>query len=276
MAGHTRLYRRGAVYYHRASVPLDIRETYKKSEETFSLNTRDHALALKLVRKAAVEVDQKFETHRRALQRASTPPTPDLTPEQIEHIAAVYFASLLGEDEEIRLEGFSDVERRALPADTFEEYGDLADNLDALHRQHGARGKIDPHFMDEAEEVLTWEGINIRLTENSPSKTALARKLQGVAIRAHEQIKKRNNGDVVETPSTPSTTASLPLLSQAVEEWINEKSTSSWTSKTKDEKIARLAQFQNVAGDTSDLKSLVHAALCLSWIIGSANNQTSL
>ncbi len=37
MPGHTRLYRRGAVYYHRAAVPQDIAETYGKREETFSV-----------------------------------------------------------------------------------------------------------------------------------------------------------------------------------------------------------------------------------------------
>lgn len=41
MPGHTRLYRRGATYYHRAAVPKDIVETYGKREETFSLHTKD-------------------------------------------------------------------------------------------------------------------------------------------------------------------------------------------------------------------------------------------
>ena len=54
MPGHTRLYRRGAVYYHRAAVPKDIRDTYGKVEETFSLGTRNRAEALVKVRAAAV------------------------------------------------------------------------------------------------------------------------------------------------------------------------------------------------------------------------------
>ena len=65
MTGHTRLYRRGAVYYHRASIPNDIKDTYGKAEETFSLRTKDHAEALRLVRLAAVKVDGLFEEHRR-------------------------------------------------------------------------------------------------------------------------------------------------------------------------------------------------------------------
>ncbi|WP_146193181.1 DUF6538 domain-containing protein [Maritimibacter sp. 55A14] len=49
MPGHARLYRRGAVYYHRAAVPQDIVETYGKREETFSLQTRDYTEALRKV-----------------------------------------------------------------------------------------------------------------------------------------------------------------------------------------------------------------------------------
>ena len=65
--GHTRLSRRGATYYHRAAIPKDIRDTYPKTEETFSLRTKDYDEALKRVRIAAVEVDQRFEEHRRQL-----------------------------------------------------------------------------------------------------------------------------------------------------------------------------------------------------------------
>lgn len=49
MPGHPRLYRRGAVYWHRAAVPVDIKDTYPKAEDTFSLRTKDHREALKLV-----------------------------------------------------------------------------------------------------------------------------------------------------------------------------------------------------------------------------------
>ena len=64
MTGHPRLYRRNATYYHRAAVPVDIKETYPKTEETFSLGTKDYAEALKLVRISAVMVDELFDSHR--------------------------------------------------------------------------------------------------------------------------------------------------------------------------------------------------------------------
>ncbi len=61
---HTRLLRRRAVYYHRTAVPVDIRASYPKSEETFSLKTKNYQEALRLVRLAAVKVDHRLDAHR--------------------------------------------------------------------------------------------------------------------------------------------------------------------------------------------------------------------
>ncbi len=65
MPGHTRLHRRSATYDHRAAVPQDIVATYPKRDETFSLTTKNDQEALRRVRHAAVEVDRRFEDHRR-------------------------------------------------------------------------------------------------------------------------------------------------------------------------------------------------------------------
>ena len=80
MPGHTRLYRRGATYYHRAAVPQDIHDTYGKREEIFSLGTKDHDEACRLVREADVKVDRKFEAHRASLRAQRQPPLAELTP----------------------------------------------------------------------------------------------------------------------------------------------------------------------------------------------------
>ena len=95
MPGHPRLYRRNATYYHRAAIPTDIAATYPKSEETFSLKTKDHREAVRLVRVAAAQVDQRFSAHRTAMSR---PAQQDITPEQIRMIHDVYFQHLLEED----------------------------------------------------------------------------------------------------------------------------------------------------------------------------------
>lgn len=50
VSGHTRLYRRGAVYYHRAVVSADIVDTYGKREELISLRTKDRGEAFRRLR----------------------------------------------------------------------------------------------------------------------------------------------------------------------------------------------------------------------------------
>lgn len=57
--------RRNGVYYHHAAIPLDIKDTYPKTDETFSLRTRDLREAVIGVRKAVAEVDARFAEHRR-------------------------------------------------------------------------------------------------------------------------------------------------------------------------------------------------------------------
>ncbi|MGY5800281.1 DUF6538 domain-containing protein [Rhizobium sp. LEGMi12c] len=44
------------VYWFRSSIPREIKDSYAKTEETFSLGTRDYQDALKKLRKASAEV----------------------------------------------------------------------------------------------------------------------------------------------------------------------------------------------------------------------------
>jgi len=76
---------------------MDIRDSYPKTTEVFSLKTKDYAEALRLVRLAAVEVGQRFEAHRRmiALERASL--LDELTPDQLASAKAAYYRHLLDE-----------------------------------------------------------------------------------------------------------------------------------------------------------------------------------
>ena len=56
VTGYPRLYRRNATYYHRATVLKDILDTYGKSEEAFSLGTKDCLEAIRNVRVEATEL----------------------------------------------------------------------------------------------------------------------------------------------------------------------------------------------------------------------------
>ena len=182
------------MYYHRAAVPVDIAETYGKREETFSLKTKDHPEALQKVRIAAVEVDAKFEAHRRHIASSSGPKIDKLTRDQLDAIKAVYYHHLLDEDDDTRDDGFvrtvsiSEDEfiyenTSELPTNTFEEHSEVNDALQTSIRQDMAQGMDDADFFrGEAEEVLTWESIGLRLKGSSTSWPRLIRTLQEASI----------------------------------------------------------------------------------------------
>ncbi|MGR3512954.1 MAG: DUF6538 domain-containing protein [Paracoccaceae bacterium] len=264
MPGHTRLYRRGAVYYHRAAVPQDIVATYGKREETFSLKTRDHAEALRRVKIEAVRVDRLFDEHRLKLAREREEKLQELTPEQIATIKAVYLHHLLNEDEEVRIDGFEEMEdyegqsvlvstQQFDPRETFEDYEMLVEDMDEITRFNMARGKADPFYRSEAEEVLSWEGIDLRLDPSSPSWPRLTRALQEASVEAREAIRRRNKGDVVPTPDAPQAATQnvreAPLLSAAIKLWVDEKSRGAWSPKVRDDHLAWTDLFIEIAGD---------------------------
>lgn len=263
MSGHTRLYRRDSTYYHRAAVPNDLLATYGKIEEKFSLRTKDYAEALRLVKIAAVEVDERFHTHRQKLGNAEAleaqPEISELTTAQLSKIKDVYFHHSLDEDDGTRADGFEDFDDpdnlEDLPRPTFEEYAETNEVMATVTRRDYARGKADEFFAGEAEEVLSWEGVSLKLAPQSPSWKPLMRVLQEATIEAREAIDKRNQGDVVKTPpmpsvATPSAHATTPMLSEALKLWLDERRlTNVWTAKTRDSYIHWTNSFLDVVGD---------------------------
>jgi integrase len=253
MPGHPRLYRRGATYYHRAAIPVDIKDSYPKAEETFSLRTKDYQEAVRRVRVAAAEVDRKFEAHRRLMAEQAKPPVKELSDAEIKRIGDVYYAARLEEDEDTRLHGFFDEDGPLpdTPIPSFEEYVELHDDMDSVTRHDFARGKVDTFYASEAEDVLSWDNINIRLAPASPSWRKLARELQAASIKAAQAIQQRNTGNVVDTPRTHGLEpqSQTPLLSVAVEDWAEEKARTSWVPKTKHEHLTWMGHFLAVNGD---------------------------
>ncbi|MEP5762798.1 MAG: DUF6538 domain-containing protein [Litoreibacter sp.] len=263
MSGHTRLYRRGATYYHRCIVPKDIVDGYGKIEETFSLKTKDHSDALKLVRIAAVKIDRKFEAHRRHLSDLASSQQETLSDTQIKDLSDQYFRSLLDEDDDTRLDGFSEKETdengvvsyvgplAELPRPTFEEYGEVVAANVTSTRSDYARGVKDDFFLDEASDLLTWEGIAINLDPLSPSRTQLARSLQAASIKAAEVVSKRNLGDVTPTPPKPlrGPPSDSPRLSEAVANWADYKVKGGWSAKTENDFRHWMKEFIDLLGD---------------------------
>lgn len=85
MGKQQRIFRRDAVWYFRAKVPDDIRETIGKTEIRVSLGTSDHSEARKLANIKSVEVDELFA---KARGRASLS---DISDEEIRRLAREWF-----------------------------------------------------------------------------------------------------------------------------------------------------------------------------------------
>ncbi len=69
MTGHPRLFRCSAPYYHRAAIPVDIKVSYRKTEETFSLCTTDYQEAVWKVRIEAVRVGALLDRCRAEIKK---------------------------------------------------------------------------------------------------------------------------------------------------------------------------------------------------------------
>lgn len=253
MPAHTRLYRRGATYYHRAAIPIDIKASYSKTEETFSLGTKDYQEALKRVRVEAARVDGLFEEHRRSLAH---PALEDLTADQVKHIETVYYAHLLDEDDDVRLAEFDGW--------NLEGYAQDIEESDEEVRYLYARGAPGAFFEDEAEEVLSWDNVELRVAPNSLAKRKTVRALHQAWVRAAQVKKLRNKGEPVDTPPFPpsleaSNPSSSPIsqptpkggpkLSVLVEEWAEEKARTSWAPKTEQEHRVWIRHFITLVGD---------------------------
>jgi integrase len=249
---HPRLVCRNGVYYHRAAIPADIRDTYPKTEETFSLNTRDPREAVRRVRVAATEVDARFAEHRRR-QNAVLTPRDNLTDAQLAAVEQAYYTYLLEEDDERRDAGFYEGEMLELPALSFEEYeAQVADALKNVQHQLPRRA-TDVFYEQEVDEVLSWDGFDIKLPPNSPTRKKVVAAIQRAEIRALKAIAERNKGELIDTPSLPPAAAakhSGVLLSEAIQGWLKDKRPG-WTAKTAKAHEVAIGWFMDLVGDRS-------------------------
>ncbi|WP_454288229.1 DUF6538 domain-containing protein [Rhizobium arsenicireducens] len=241
----SRLIKRGNVYWLRCSIPRDIKKSYPKTEETFSLETRDYQEALKLLRKASAEVDDRFDEHRHHLARQQEPALPELSDAQIKHVEDVYYAHLLDEDEEVRLDGLSDTD--------FDAYEELVHNMEAVERRSLARGAPPAFALSEAEEVLKWNNVDLKLDPASPSWPKLIRAILSAGVRAAAAKRQRNEGTPVETPAMPQAnpTRTAPSASMIMEAWVAEKSRAKggWTPATAKANRLWTERFIELVGD---------------------------
>lgn len=235
-------------YYFRKAVPKDLRFLVGKYEEKRSLGTKDPVEAkAKFIVVAACIAAEWAELRRRNVALA-LPALAELDEPTIRRAGEAYFAHLLEEDEEQRIDGFETSERptmvitesgtgeiarllkeQGFKAPTFETYDAAkADHEEALRHAY-ARGLTDDFFDTEVDEVLSWEGFEIKLDPSSPSRKRLARELQAATIRATAAIRERNRGVLVDTPTYPvpvakpaATSTTTQSLTALLEDWWRE------------------------------------------------------
>lgn len=253
MPKYPRLKQVGSYWWHRAAVPKDIRDSYGKTEEKFSLGTTDYWEARRLIKKASYEVDQKFEEHRRQQALANQAPLDEITDRQIKYVGEQYCVYLLEEDYDRRLEGFEDSYEGLppTPMPTFDEYSEDMKAFGSDTGYDNARGIADDFIRYEAEMFL-WDYLEIKLKPDSLSWPKLYRAIRQAIIRATENIEQRNQGKVVETPEVddpPQAHKSGPLLSVVSKQWLQEKRESDIDEKTLKDYRAAFRLFISMADD---------------------------
>ena len=236
MAKHPRLMRRGTVYHVRAKVPADIRSTYGKTEETWSLKTRDPREALKLVRLASVEIDQRFDAHRALLNGR------EASEDQILGVARNVYRERLQEFER-------HIARKGSSEDTEIGLNALGDDYDDVLRDR----PISESVLMEIEEILKANGIwaprdgILGRRRRSFAYDAIARAMMAAvvtALRRNEGDWDYVDGDVGITGGT--TGQGALLLSEVFEKYLEDRPPSAgvlieWRSN--------VARFIKLVGD---------------------------
>jgi len=99
VAGHTHLYRRGAVYWFRRRVPEDVVSVVGHAQWRSSLGTKDFEEAKRLVRLRGVETDGEVALARARLAGKVSPP---LTKPEANRLAQQWVVDMLAWNEEYR------------------------------------------------------------------------------------------------------------------------------------------------------------------------------
>ncbi len=221
MSAATNLKRRGAVYYCRRRIPLELTGHYGgKQELCVSLHTKD----LREARKRANEQWMHWEAELEALRRVNGVPLPvrELTDEQIQALADWYHAGMLKWDEWARVQGLSEGDYEEISATVVDSFLPAA-----LARGDTVRAGFLTHI------TLKLHGITV--PKNSPSYRKLTYALLKAAVRTNEAVGMRQQGKVVDTPPDPPAILATPRkgngvkLAGVLDKWAAERSPRSKT-----------------------------------------------
>jgi hypothetical protein len=166
-----RLARRGAIYYFRAKIPVDLTFDFGRKREILeSLRTANRREAEELVRIKSVELDQRFAELR---QKRNAAPRTTITEAEIARLIGKATATRMRADEEGRLLGMTD-----------EDYARHAD--------------LEP-FIDD------WlAGHGYELAKDGEDYRRFAYQFAKVQARVNQNLRARDRGEPVDTPAMPA------------------------------------------------------------------------
>jgi len=198
---HTRLMRRGALYYFRCKVPSDLVEHYGKREITESLRTTDAREALRKVRSRSEQQEEEFDRIRAG--RGVT----ELTDEMIVDLASQWHARQLAEDEEFRLKGY--------PPEVLDEDVINLQASDNVLRDSLARG--DFTLIEATVDSVLAHAAITNLPKSSETYRKLCLRISKEAVLLRADLKGRNRGDPIDTPPIvePKVSSKAPPKSSA-------------------------------------------------------------
>lgn len=252
MPVHTHLFKRGATYYFRAKVPVDLQPHFGKAEEKYSLKTKDLAVARSLVRQASVDFDRRCTLLREKLKGRQLRGTPQLLDDRLIHeLCELWRHQALAGDEETRMEG---------------EFNDELDEQYAqrLQTREGLKDTLRRNDMAAVEPALQTflllNGIEVR--GDAAQQRKLRYRFLQTITEVHEQQLARDAGEVVWTPQTPaqptspvtvgpsygrtSHTGSLSF-DEAFEDWY--RFDPSRPKRTVDDVKLMMREFREIIGD---------------------------
>ena len=191
MRSQTRLVRRGAVYYFRAKVPVDLKFHFGRRREIVeSLRTTNHKDAEELVRIKSVALDQRFSEIRQ--KKRDAVPRTAITDAQIQRLVAKAIASRMKADEEGRVLGLS--------AWDFERHLKWLEELEKKSGEAVARGSTAP-LEELADDWLAGHGY--ALAKDSEGYRKFAYEFAKAQARVNQHLRARDKGEPVDTPPMP-------------------------------------------------------------------------
>lgn len=176
------------MYWIRRAVPRALQPILKQRFYVRTLHTKDPREAKRRFAEAFAESEGLFAEARDRGRRIDV-----LTDEQIEKLAANYFATVLEEDEEERLKGVDDM--------GFRKAQEMYETVYDAQRERLARG--DTSLVEEdLDDQLAFLKLNVPKDSESYRKVAYA--FLRESVRATELCLKRQQGEPVPTPKAPA------------------------------------------------------------------------